>query len=81
MVRVEIWGSLRAATGGAAEVQVEASNIRELLDRLVDVHPGFKSQIERGVSVSIDGKMYRDSWFTPIGPESEVVLLPRLTGG
>jgi len=28
MVRVAIWGSLRAATGGRAEVEVEAGNLR-----------------------------------------------------
>jgi hypothetical protein len=33
------------------------------------------------VSVSIDGRIYTDSWFQPIEPDSEVVLLPRLVGG
>ena len=81
MVRVAIWGSLRAATGGRAEVEVEASNLRELLDRLAEAYPGIRPQIDRGISVSIDGLIYNDSWFTPIGPDSEVVLLPRIVGG
>ena len=38
-------------------------------------------ELERGVSVSIDGRVYNDSWFTPIKPDSEVVLLKRLKGG
>jgi molybdopterin converting factor small subunit len=81
MVRVAIWGSLRAATGGRAEVEVEAGNLRELLDRLTQAYPDLKPQIDRGVSVVIDGLVYNDSWFTPIGPDSEVVLLPRIVGG
>ena len=81
MVKVAIWGSLRAATGGRAEVEVDASNLRELLDRLAETYPGIQPQIDRGVSISIDGLIYNDSWFTPVKPDSEVILLPRIVGG
>ncbi|GAB5470154.1 MAG: MoaD/ThiS family protein [Rhodospirillales bacterium] len=81
MVKVLIWGSLKAATGGQEELQVEAKTIRDLLDGLGQSYPRLKPQLARGVSVSVDGKIYRDAWFTPIDPESEVVLLPRLAGG
>ena len=81
MVKVAIWGSLRDATDGRAEVEVEAANLRQLLDRLVEAYPGVRPQIARGVSVSIDGLVYNDSWFTPIRPDSEVVLLPRIVVG
>jgi sulfur-carrier protein len=81
MVKVAIWGSLRTATGGRAEVEVEAGNLRELLDRLAQTYPAIQPQLDRGVSVVIDGLVYNDSWFTPITPDSEVVLLPRIVGG
>jgi len=81
MVKVAIWGSLRTATGGRAEVEVEAGNLGELLDRLAQTYPAIQPQLERGVSVVIDGLVYNDSWFTPITPDSEVVLLPRIVGG
>jgi molybdopterin synthase sulfur carrier subunit len=81
MVKVAIWGSLRTATEGRAEVEVEAANLRELLDRLGTEFPGLLPQLQRGVSVSIDGMVYNDSWFTAVKPESEVVLLPRIVGG
>jgi molybdopterin converting factor small subunit len=81
MVKIAIWGSLRAATGGRAEVEVAAGTLRELLDRLAEAYPGLRPQIERGVSISIDGLVYNDSWFTPVKPDSEVVLLPRIVGG
>ena len=51
------------------------------LARLGEDYPGLKPQLDRGVSVSIDGKIYRDAWFQPIPPGSEVFLLPRLAGG
>ena len=81
MVKVVLWGSLRSATGGLAEVEVEAATFRELLERLAEAHPGLRPQIARGVSVAIDGVIYREAWFTPIRPEAEVVLMPYMTGG
>ncbi len=81
MVKVLLWGSLRSATGGQAEVEVEASTFKELLDRLSEDYPGLKPQIERGVSLALDGVIYREAWFTPIGPDNEVVLMPYMTGG
>jgi hypothetical protein len=66
--------------GGKAEIEIEATKVRELLARLGEAYPGLAPQIKRGVSVSIDGKIYAESWFQPIGPESEVCLLPRLVG-
>ena len=81
MVKVAIWGSLRSATDGLAEVEVEASNFKQVLDGLVRDYPGLEAQIERGVSLAIDGVIFRESWFTPVKPDSEVVLMPYMTGG
>lgn len=81
MVAVRIWGSLATFTEDQTEVQIEASNLRELLDGLGEKYPGLKPQLKRGVSVAIDGRVYNDSWFQPIAPDSEVVLLARLKGG
>ncbi len=81
MVKVLLWGSLRQAAGGAAEVEVEATNFKELLDRLVAAHPGLAPQVRRGVSLSLDGVIYREAWFTEIRPDAEVVLMPYMTGG
>jgi len=81
MVKVTIWGSLQAATDGRGEVEVDAKTTRELLTQLSQIYPGLKPQIERGVSLAIDGEIYRDAWFTPIKPDSEVILMPYMQGG
>lgn len=81
MVKVRVWGSLTAATDGQSEVDIDATNLRELLDGLAETYPALKPQLDRGISVAIDGKVYNDSWFTPIDQDSEVVLLARLKGG
>lgn len=81
MVKVVIWGSLRSATDGKAEVEVEAGNFKQLLDQLVIEYPGLEPHIKRGVSYALDGKIYRDAWFTKINEDSEVVLMPYMVGG
>lgn len=81
MARVVLWGSLKPHTGGKLEVDIEARNVGELLARLGETYPGLQHQIKRGVSVSIDGLIYREGWLEPLKPDSEVFLLPRMTGG
>jgi len=81
MANVLVWSSLRSHTGGQANLQIEARTVRELLDRLGDSYPGLKPQLQRGVSVAIDGVIYRDGWLENLKPDSEVVLLPRMVGG
>ena len=81
MVQVTLTGPLKAAAGGRAESEVEAANIHQLLSRLGQDHPKLKRMLERGVAVAIDGEIYRDDWFRPIPPGSEVFILPRMAGG
>ncbi len=81
MVTVKLWGSLRDHAGGSEVVEVEASNFKELLDALAAKYPGLKPQIDRGVSLAVDGLVYRNSWFTEVKPDSEVVLMPYMKGG
>ena len=81
MVRVKLWGSLRTLADGEEWVEVEASNFKELLDQLAKKHPGLEPQIKRGVSLALDGVIYREAWFTEIGPDSEVILMPYMKGG
>ena len=81
MVKGVVWGSLKPHTGGNAELEIEAGNVRELLNRLGETYPGLKPQLARGVSVAIDGVIFRDGWHEPLGKDSEVFLLPRMVGG
>ena len=81
MVKVTLFGSIRAHADGRAQVEVAATTFKELLDRLVEQYPGMQPQIARGVSVAVDGLVYKEAWFTPIKPDSEVVLLPYMQGG
>lgn len=81
MVRVKLWGSLRRLADGQEWVEVEASTFKEVLDQLTLLHPALKPQIDRGVSLALDGVIYRDAWFTPVSSENEIVLMPYMVGG
>jgi molybdopterin converting factor small subunit len=81
MVVVRLGGTLRSLAGGKTEFEVEATNIREMLDRLGEAYPQLKPMLDKGVVVSVDGEIYRSSWFQPVKPESEIYLLPPMAGG
>lgn len=81
MVKVKLWGSLRQFADDQEWVDVDASNFKELLDQLAQCYPALRPQIERGVSLSVDGVIYRNAWFTQISDENEIVLMPYMVGG
>lgn len=81
MVRVKLWGSLRNLANGEEFVEVEAQNFKQLLDALGIQYPALQPEIERKVSLALDGEIYRDAWFTPISAESEVLIIPYMEGG
>jgi len=81
MVTVMLWGSLAALVEGRTELEVEAKNIRQLLEQLVQKYPALKPAVAKGVSISIDGMIYNDAWFKEISEDNEVYILPRVEGG
>lgn len=81
MVEVILWGSLGAAMGGRSRIEIEARDIRELFRKLAEQYPAIEPWIDRGIAVSIDGTIYRDTWSKELPPGSEVFLMPRLAGG
>lgn len=81
MPKVKLWGTLKAATGGETELEVEAATINEVLLRLGEAYPNLQPYLDRGVSVSVDGVIYAEDRFQPVGPDSEVFILPRMAGG
>ncbi len=81
MLTVSLSGSLRSAVGGVESIEVQASTIRELLNKLSERYPGLDDHMETGIAVSIDGEIFRDNWSKEIPENAEVFLLPRLQGG
>ncbi len=78
---IHLWGALRPHAGGVESVELEAGTIRELFRKLVEQHPGMEADVQRGIAVSINGKIYRDQWETVLPDGAEIYLMPRLAGG
>jgi molybdopterin converting factor small subunit len=82
MPKVVISGSsLRAYTRGAGEFDVSANNFHRLVRELEERFPGLGRQVEEGMAIAVDGTIYQDAYAAPIGPESEVYLIPKIGGG
>ena len=81
MARVVLVGNLTQLTGGVAEFQLPATSVRQIFRQLTDLHPAIGPHLEEGVAVAIDGQIYQDAMFEPIGPDSEVFVMPQIAGG
>ena len=69
-----------AAASGRETIEVDAENIRQMLRALSEEEPGLANILDGGVTVAIDGQIYRDDWFQPLDSDSEVYLLPKMEG-
>jgi sulfur-carrier protein len=81
MARVVLVGNLAQLTGGVAEFVLSATSVKQLFQQLVELHPALGRHLDDGIAVAIDGQIFQDALFEPIGPDSEVFLLPQIAGG
>lgn len=81
LARVVASSECRVFTGGASAFDVEATTIRELITVLDGRYPGLGDFIDRRMAFAIDGEIHQDAWFSPIGPDSEIYLIPKIGGG
>lgn len=81
MVKVNLWGSLKTLASDRDTIEVEAQTIRQIFRALAEQEPGLIPVLETGITVAIDGQIYRDDWFKEVDDDSEVYLLPRMEGG
>ena len=69
-----------AATGGLTEITIDAPRVYELLRSLTERFPAIAPQLAT-VSIAVDGQVYHDAEFVPLTPDSEIYLLPQVSGG
>ena len=78
---------LQLLTGGVKQVEVEARNVRQLVDQLDGLYPGMKDrlvdegQIRSNLAVSIDGEIARLGLMERLKQNSEVHFVPAIGGG
>ncbi len=82
MPKVVISGSAcQRFTNGRTELEVAATNFRRLVRELDERFPGLGTQVEEGMAIAIDGEIFQDAYSASFGPDSEVVLIPKIAGG
>ena len=89
-VSVRIPTTLRTLTAGKSEVSLEGSNVRDVLTRLDQAHPGFADRLlddhgnlRRFVNVFVadDDIRFLEGLDTPVPDGSEVSIIPAVAGG
>ncbi len=81
MAQVFFPSALRPFTGGVERVEIEASDIRQLLRALEERFPGLRERIESGLAVAIDGEIISDPLLEEVASDSEIHFLPSISGG
>lgn len=89
-VTVRVPTTLRTLTAGASEVALDGATVGDVLDRLEDAHPGFRSRLfdEDGnlrrfvnVFVADDDVRFLQGLATPVPDGETVAIIPAVAGG
>ena len=78
---------MQELSNGEQRVNVQGNNVRQVIDNLDAVYPGFKERlIEDGrvkpnISVAIDGEITPLGMLEKVREGSEVHFLPAISGG
>lgn len=78
---------LKDVTGGARRAEVPGATLAEIIRALDRIHPGIEARIFSGgklnpnLAFTVDGAIATQGLATPVGPQSEVSILPTFGGG
>ena len=87
MAVVWIPSPLQRLAAGNTTVAVAGATLREVIDNLERVHPGFKEalledgRLRAGAAVAVDGNVVRAGLYEPVSDTSEIHILPAMGGG
>ena len=87
MAKVFVPTMLQSATGGVKEVEVEARNVRQAIERLDELFPGIASRlmedddIRPNLAVDVDGEVARMGLMQRVQESSEIHFVPAIGGG
>lgn len=87
MATVAIPSLMQELTDGKEKTTVEGKTIREVLNNLDLIYPGFKAricdddQIRPNIAVYVDGALTREGMRQQVMEDSEVHFLPAISGG
>ena len=78
---------LQKLTDGVKQIDMEASNVRQVVERLEEQSPGLKERlvedgnIRSNIQVAVDGEIANMGILEKVGESSEVHFVPAIGGG
>ncbi len=87
MATVAIPSLMQELTDGKEKATIEGNTIREVLNNLESIYPGFKAricdddQIRPNIAVYVDGSLTREGMRQQVSEDSEIHFLPAISGG
>ena len=87
MATIFIPTMLQKMTGGDKKVDMDARNVRQVIDRLDELYPGIKNRlVEDGeilpnLAIAIDGDVAIMGMLEKVQEDSEVHFVPAIGGG
>lgn len=76
-----ISGEVKDIAGGLDTFEVEATTMRGLIRELEARFPGLGELVEEKMSVAVDGEIHQDAMGLVFAADSELVLVPKISGG
>ncbi|NQW21998.1 MAG: MoaD/ThiS family protein [SAR202 cluster bacterium] len=87
MATIFIPSMLQSLTGGARQIDCDAKNIRQVIERLDELYPGIRDrlvedgELRENLAVAIDGDIAIMGMLEKVGANSEVHFVPAIGGG
>ncbi len=87
MAKIFIPTMLQSLTAGTKQVDLEARNIRQVIEQLDEMYPGIKDrlvedgEIRPNLAIAIDGDVAIMGMLEKVGENSEVHFVPAIGGG
>ena len=87
MAKIFIPTMLQSLTAGTKQVDLEARNVRQVIERLDEMYPGIKDrlvedgEIRPNLAIAIDGDVAIMGLLEKVGENSEVHFVPAIGGG
>ena len=87
MAKIFIPTMLQSLTAGVKQVDLDARNVRQIIERLEELYPGMKDrlvedgEIRPNLAIAINGDVAVMGMLEKVGENSEVHFVPAIGGG
>ena len=87
MAKIFIPSMLQSLTAGVKQVDLDARNVRQIIERLEELYPGMKDrlvedgEIRPNLAIAIDGDVAIMGMLEKVEENSEVHFVPAIGGG